>query len=225
MIFGRWLLTMTSPGVSPSVPFATHPSTLVGIAVARNLSHLASTPTYLFQPQALQTHLNTLHKQHAPHPPLIPLPPSPMLPLQPLVPLLLLRRPLPLPSSSPLPTLRPPSFPLPGVAALTPLVLFRPPLPVSPPLPCFSPPLTPYPPCSPWHPSSSYGLPCPSLLASPYLPPSPPCSPWYLSFSYGRALQASALKAWSGAAANVAAAQAKLLERAEANSRAALAKA
>jgi hypothetical protein len=55
--------------------------------------------------------------------------------------------------------------------------------------------------------------------------PPPPCSPWYVSFSYGRALQASALKAWSGAAANVAAAQAAFIERAAANGKAALAKA
>ena len=41
--------------------------------------------------------------------------------------------------------------------------------------------------------------------------------PWSLSFSYGRALQAAPLKAWSGEAANVAAAQAALLERAKAN--------
>ncbi len=32
--------------------------------------------------------------------------------------------------------------------------------------------------------------------------------PWELSFSYGRALQAPALKAWGGEAANVEAAQA-----------------
>ncbi|KIZ04032.1 fructose-bisphosphate aldolase, class I [Monoraphidium neglectum] len=49
-------------------------------------------------------------------------------------------------------------------------------------------------------------------------------SPWYVSFSYGRALQASALKAWSGDAANAAAAQAVFIQRAEANSQAALAK-
>ncbi len=41
--------------------------------------------------------------------------------------------------------------------------------------------------------------------------------PWSLSFSYGRALQAAPLKAWSGEAANVATAQAALLERAKAN--------
>lgn len=41
--------------------------------------------------------------------------------------------------------------------------------------------------------------------------------PWALTFSYGRALQQSVLKAWKGDAANVAAAQATLLERAKAN--------
>ena len=41
--------------------------------------------------------------------------------------------------------------------------------------------------------------------------------PWALTFSYGRALQQSVLKAWKGDAANVAAAQAVLLERAQAN--------
>jgi fructose-bisphosphate aldolase class I len=46
--------------------------------------------------------------------------------------------------------------------------------------------------------------------------------PWSLSFSYGRALQSSVLKAWVGKAENVAAAQAKLLERAKANSEATL---
>jgi fructose-bisphosphate aldolase class I len=42
--------------------------------------------------------------------------------------------------------------------------------------------------------------------------------PWQLSFSYGRALQAPALKAWRGEAANVAAAQAAYLHRAAMNS-------
>ena len=51
----------------------------------------------------------------------------------------------------------------------------------------------------------------------------PTDSPWYVSFSYGRALQASALKAWGGAAANAGAAQAAFLSRAEANGRAAVA--
>lgn len=41
---------------------------------------------------------------------------------------------------------------------------------------------------------------------------------WQLSFSFGRALQAPALKAWSGREANVAAAQAALLHRARCNS-------
>ena len=42
--------------------------------------------------------------------------------------------------------------------------------------------------------------------------------PWPLSFSYGRALQAPSLKAWKGAAANVAAGQAALLHRSRMNS-------
>jgi len=42
-------------------------------------------------------------------------------------------------------------------------------------------------------------------------------APWELSFSFGRALQAPALKAWAGHAANVDAAQLKLLLRAECN--------
>jgi fructose-bisphosphate aldolase, class I len=41
--------------------------------------------------------------------------------------------------------------------------------------------------------------------------------PWQLSFSYGRALQAPALKAWKGEAANVAAAQRAFLHRARLN--------
>jgi len=45
--------------------------------------------------------------------------------------------------------------------------------------------------------------------------------PWALTFSYGRALQQSVLKAWRGQEANVAAAQAALLERAQANGAAA----
>lgn len=48
--------------------------------------------------------------------------------------------------------------------------------------------------------------------------------PWALTFSYGRALQGSVLKAWSGKAENVAAAQAVLLERATANGLAQLGK-
>jgi len=43
-------------------------------------------------------------------------------------------------------------------------------------------------------------------------------APWPLAFSYGRALQQPSLKAWKGAAANVAAAQAALLHRARMNS-------
>ncbi len=42
--------------------------------------------------------------------------------------------------------------------------------------------------------------------------------PWAMSFSYGRALQAPALKTWSGKDDQVAAAQAKLLHRAKMNS-------
>jgi fructose-bisphosphate aldolase class I len=45
-----------------------------------------------------------------------------------------------------------------------------------------------------------------------------PGLPWKLSFSYGRALQAGALKAWKGDAANAGAAQQSLLERARQNS-------
>ena len=41
--------------------------------------------------------------------------------------------------------------------------------------------------------------------------------PWGLSFSYGRALQASALKAWSGKVENVPAAQAAFSHRARMN--------
>ena len=41
--------------------------------------------------------------------------------------------------------------------------------------------------------------------------------PWRLSFSYGRALQAAPLKAWSGKAENITAAQTAFLERAKAN--------
>jgi len=41
--------------------------------------------------------------------------------------------------------------------------------------------------------------------------------PWPLSFSYGRALQASALEAWGGEAANVEAAQAAFVHRARMN--------
>ena len=45
--------------------------------------------------------------------------------------------------------------------------------------------------------------------------------PWPLSFSYGRALQASALKAWAGEAANAEAAQAVFAHRARMNALAA----
>lgn len=45
--------------------------------------------------------------------------------------------------------------------------------------------------------------------------------PWALTFSYGRALQQSCLKAWKGQDANVPAAKAALLARAQANSLAA----
>ena len=41
--------------------------------------------------------------------------------------------------------------------------------------------------------------------------------PWELSFSYGRALQAPALKAWKGEAANVPAAQRAYHHRARLN--------
>jgi fructose-bisphosphate aldolase class I len=44
--------------------------------------------------------------------------------------------------------------------------------------------------------------------------------PWALTFSYGRALQQSVLKVWGGKAENVAAAQATLMVRAQANSQA-----
>ena len=45
--------------------------------------------------------------------------------------------------------------------------------------------------------------------------------PWKLTFSYGRALQSAALKAWSGKAANVAAAQRAFAHRAKMNALAA----
>ncbi len=48
--------------------------------------------------------------------------------------------------------------------------------------------------------------------------------PWALSFSYGRALQAAALKAWGGNAANVAAGQSAFIHRAKCNSAAAVGK-
>ncbi len=46
--------------------------------------------------------------------------------------------------------------------------------------------------------------------------------PWKLSFSYGRALQAAPLKAWSGKADNLGAAQGAFFERAKANGEATL---
>jgi fructose-bisphosphate aldolase class I len=45
--------------------------------------------------------------------------------------------------------------------------------------------------------------------------------PWRLTFSYGRALQAAAIKAWAGNAANVPAAQKAFLHRVRMNSLAA----
>jgi len=48
--------------------------------------------------------------------------------------------------------------------------------------------------------------------------------PWALTFSYGRALQASALKAWSGKNDNIKAGQDEFLKRAKANSEASLGK-
>merc|ERR1711887_261324 len=48
--------------------------------------------------------------------------------------------------------------------------------------------------------------------------------PWSLTFSYGRALQASALKAWSGKSEQVKAGQAELMKRASANGAACLGK-
>lgn len=48
--------------------------------------------------------------------------------------------------------------------------------------------------------------------------------PWFITFCYGRALQASALKVWQGKKENVAAAQQEFLNRAKANSEAALGK-
>mmetsp|Transcript_32670 Transcript_32670/g.52350 ORF Transcript_32670/g.52350 Transcript_32670/m.52350 type:complete len:342 (+) Transcript_32670:159-1184(+) len=50
----------------------------------------------------------------------------------------------------------------------------------------------------------------------------PVIKPWLLSFSYGRALQSSVLQVWGGDPNNVRAAQAALVERAEANSKASL---
>jgi fructose-bisphosphate aldolase class I len=49
-------------------------------------------------------------------------------------------------------------------------------------------------------------------------------NPWHISFSYARALQNTTLKTWAGKDENVVAAQAKLLQRAMANSKAQLGK-
>merc|ERR1712054_42265 len=49
-------------------------------------------------------------------------------------------------------------------------------------------------------------------------------NPWHVSFSYARALQNTVLKTWAGSDDNVVAAQAKLLSRAQANSKAQLGK-
>ena len=48
--------------------------------------------------------------------------------------------------------------------------------------------------------------------------------PWALSFSFGRALQNSAIKAWSGKDENIEAGQKAFLSRAQANSEAQLGK-
>ena len=42
-------------------------------------------------------------------------------------------------------------------------------------------------------------------------------SPWHLTFSYGRALQAPALKVWSGKAENIPAAKEALMKRVNLN--------
>merc|ERR1740129_2531040 len=47
-------------------------------------------------------------------------------------------------------------------------------------------------------------------------------NPWHVSFSYARALQNTTLKTWAGKDDNKVAAQAKLLQRAAANSKAQL---
>merc|ERR1719327_514430 len=49
-------------------------------------------------------------------------------------------------------------------------------------------------------------------------------SPWHISFSYARALQNTTLKTWGGKDENKVAAQAKLFQRAQANSKAQLGK-
>jgi fructose-bisphosphate aldolase, class I len=48
--------------------------------------------------------------------------------------------------------------------------------------------------------------------------------PWKLTFSYGRALQADALKAWSGKDANIEAARAAFSHRAKMNALASVGK-
>merc|ERR1712232_1068148 len=49
-------------------------------------------------------------------------------------------------------------------------------------------------------------------------------NPWHVSFSYARALQNTTLKTWAGKDENVVAAQAKLFQRAQANSKAQMGK-
>jgi len=49
-------------------------------------------------------------------------------------------------------------------------------------------------------------------------------NPWHISFSYARALQNTTLKTWAGKDENVVAAQAKMIQRASANSKAQLGK-
>merc|ERR1712207_49907 len=49
-------------------------------------------------------------------------------------------------------------------------------------------------------------------------------NPWHVSFSYARALQNTTLKTWAGKDENKVAAQAKLIQRAMANSKAQLGK-
>jgi len=49
-------------------------------------------------------------------------------------------------------------------------------------------------------------------------------NPWHISFSYARALQNTTLKTWAGKDENVVAAQAKMIQRAQANSKAQLGK-
>jgi len=55
-------------------------------------------------------------------------------------------------------------------------------------------------------------------MALNFINQAPGPRPWSLTFSYGRAMQQSALKAWSGKKENVPAAQKVLLERGKANS-------